>query len=580
MIRRLGALLAGLLVAATGYAFLPIGSFWESATMEFVTGDLCDTGVFPATPGDCSGDADNPDWSAEFVTALERWNSVVDRFNFTSDGGGVGDATAICELGDFFNPNSNSAFFDTQFCGSEFGETTLAVSRSTVTATDARILRNIVVFNSVFDWGAYDGANQFIPDDFRRVAVHEQGHSLGLGHSTIDDDPEPIMTASVGDTTAPQPDDLLGLDYLYGPQHNDLDKDLVHDVLLRHNADGRFVLHRLASRGLASTDLVGVNKKTFWSTVATNDFDGDGGADIMLRHTDGRWRLYLTDGPAIKDSGLIDLKKSPNWQAVAVADFDGDDDSDVLLRRTDTGKWRVTTLAGLATEKDRAVSMRQSLNWDYVGVGDFDRDGKADILLRNTVTRRWRLYFMNGTSISDEKSVDLPANPVWNPVAVRDFTGDGRTDVLLRHSNTGRWKLFELRGSTVVQKGQVALKQNLNWELQSNADMNFDGRADVLMRNKVSGDWRLTYLNGLAVVDDWMVPLKTNLNWAIAGVGYFDRNLTPDILLRNTDDGRWVVYYMERYEFADDEFTTDINESKRLPMKKSAAWQPAFTEPL
>ena len=110
--------------------------------------------------------------------------------------------------------------------------------------------------------------------------------------------------------------------------------------------------------------------------------------------------------------------------------------------------------------------------------------------------------------------------------------------------------------------------------------MNFDGRADVLMRNKVSGDWRLTYLNGLAVVDDWMVPLKTNLNWAIAGVGYFDRNLTPDILLRNTDDGRWVVYYMERIEFADDEFTTDINESKSLPMKQSAAWQPAFTEPL
>lgn len=157
---------------------------------------------------------DGQDYASAFQEALDKWTNS-SAFKFTVAGQ---DAVDPC------SQDMNGVDFAAQPCSGGFNGTTLAVTESI--SSEGKFKRTGITFNNSKTWDIYTGPDQSA-NDFRRVAVHELGHALGLDHP--DDDPsgnnnglclssnasEPIMCSTAGDMEDPQQDDLNGVLYLY-----------------------------------------------------------------------------------------------------------------------------------------------------------------------------------------------------------------------------------------------------------------------------------------------------------------------------------------------------------------------------
>ncbi|MDB5396216.1 MAG: putative peptidase family [Rhodospirillales bacterium] len=142
-------------------------------------------------------------YSTDVSLSIASWNNV-SGFKFVD----TGNSADPCN-----NSGPNGATFGSTDCGSAFGATTLAVTTYTTTGRGFFIHAGIV-FNSSTPFGSYDGplrANV----DFKRVALHELGHVLGLDHETDPNIPA-IMAPNVSNLYQLQSDDIAGAVSLYG----------------------------------------------------------------------------------------------------------------------------------------------------------------------------------------------------------------------------------------------------------------------------------------------------------------------------------------------------------------------------
>ncbi|MFG1842566.1 FG-GAP repeat domain-containing protein, partial [Micromonospora sp. NPDC049175] len=125
----------------------------------------------------------------------------------------------------------------------------------------------------------------------------------------------------------------------------------------------------------------------------TNDFDGDGDADVLARQVSTKdLHLYGGNGSGGFQSGT-GAAFSNNWSAfdllLNAGDFDGDGDADVLARNATTKDlhlYRGNGSGGFQSGTGTAVSNNWG-NFDMVfPAGDFDGDGDPDILARLATT--------------------------------------------------------------------------------------------------------------------------------------------------------------------------------------------------
>jgi hypothetical protein len=108
----------------------------------------------------------------------------------------------------------NNVFFDDTIYGSRFGSNTLAVTLSY--RSGSRIVESDVIFNTAISFDSYRGALRRTID-FRRVAIHEFGHVLGLGHPDEGGQSRvAVMNSIVSNVELPQTDDTGGVRALYG----------------------------------------------------------------------------------------------------------------------------------------------------------------------------------------------------------------------------------------------------------------------------------------------------------------------------------------------------------------------------
>ena len=273
------------------------------------------------------------------------------------------------------------------------------------------------------------------------------------------------------------------------------------------------------------------------------DYDGDGRADVLLRHTDRSWRYYAMDGLAVVgEPARVSMTPKPEWHWAGAGDFNGDGRDDVLLRRAD-GPWVYYPLDGhrVLVEERGWANLTRNLDWRVAGVGDFNGDGRDDMLLRR-MDGVWVYYPMNGRRVVAEERgwANLPRDTGWRMAGIGDFNGDRRDDVLLRHED-GAWRYYPMNGRRVVadQRGTPQLTDSLAWQAVGIGDFNGDGQDDVLLRHS-GGGWRVQAMadGKVLTVGSGPVDLPGDWAWRMAGVGDVDGDGRDDVLLRHVD-GRW-----------------------------------------
>ncbi|HLB31128.1 MAG TPA: matrixin family metalloprotease [Gammaproteobacteria bacterium] len=165
-------------------------------------------------------------WNDAFRNAMTKWTNT-NQFRFTEA------STTTVDPCIEHNPPQNSASFTIQLCDeTEWGASTIALAYTFFdTVGDEQLIRQGgIIFNDVVLWDVYDGVWGVEPHtfnggpvgDFRRVALHELGHIIGLSHPL--DNPLVIMRETIPDPPDDlvnlQPDDIAGAAAIY-----DLDSD-------------------------------------------------------------------------------------------------------------------------------------------------------------------------------------------------------------------------------------------------------------------------------------------------------------------------------------------------------------------
>lgn len=152
----------------------------------------------------------NATYTPPIVAAMQQWNDVM---------GTVRLEGRVAAPGSYALGNGvNEIAMDSKADDEDFGENTLAITMSYRMGNEKT--EADIVFNTAYTWDSYRGALRSNRMDIQRVAAHELGHVLGLGHP---DEAEPVqsvvalMNSKISSSVeSPRTDDINGIRSLYG----------------------------------------------------------------------------------------------------------------------------------------------------------------------------------------------------------------------------------------------------------------------------------------------------------------------------------------------------------------------------
>ena len=189
-----------LLMAGSGRAYFSQGRHWPANGTIVMHLEL-------GSPSTALLDGSR-DWDSVAESALGMWNPYLNGVSFS----GRRDSSAISSG----NGLNTMSFADDVF-GEPFGSGVVAVTQTFYSPRNNTITEADIVFNKGRTWNSYRGNQRSGVLDFRRVALHELGHVLGLDHP--DDHSQSVsavMNSHVSNVDSLQADDINGALSLYG----------------------------------------------------------------------------------------------------------------------------------------------------------------------------------------------------------------------------------------------------------------------------------------------------------------------------------------------------------------------------
>ncbi len=144
------------------------------------------------------------DWDAAARDAINLWNPLLQRVQLK--------VVPLAGPAGYDNGH-NELYFDAKMYGQSFPSGVLAVTA--ISSDRGSRIETDIIFNKTQAWEIYNG-KLTLATDFRRVAVHELGHVLGLGHPDLAGQTvSAIMNSTESDLEVPTADDAAGIHALY-----------------------------------------------------------------------------------------------------------------------------------------------------------------------------------------------------------------------------------------------------------------------------------------------------------------------------------------------------------------------------
>jgi hypothetical protein len=242
--------------------------------------------------------------------------------------------------------------------------------------------------------------------------------------------------------------------------------------------------------------------------VGSGDFDSDGTADLLWRHTDGSFYVWFMDGPQVRGHGFLPWA-GPEWTVLAVNDFTGEGGADIVMRRDSDGAIVIWQIAGLSLGRVVTAGNLPTATWSLAATGDFNGDGRADFLWRDAAGAFYVWitgsggFNSNVLSLADQGALPNPGLE-WSVMAAVDMDGDGKADILFRRTTDGANYLWRMNGKAIAS--QAALPAvGTEWSVALVGDFNGDGRNDIFFRRNDGVNY-VWLMNDTAIVDQGTLP--------------------------------------------------------------------------
>lgn len=377
------------------------------------------------------------------------------------------------------------------------------------------------------------------------VLAHELGHNLGLNHSRRQDAIGGTFDYALGHGVDGEFATVMAYTSAFQARKIKLLSNPnvacgeFECGISRADPDGADAVHainQVASQVAGYVDAVVADS----GTAKASDSDGDGFADLLLRHADGSLMLNTMHGPTVISTRAVRLEGAADHQLIAHADFNADRRADLLMRSTVDGSWQLLELEGANVVSSRQPEITRNPAWQPAGTGDFNGDGFPDLLLRHAAGN-WFIYFMREAALAGSAAVEgLPPDDALRLVAASDLNGDGRTDLVTRDA-LGAWTLHIMDGALVTTSVSLPLKKSLDWRVVDSADFDGDQLDDLLLRYS-NGDWMIYSLGAGDQPERRFPNLDAEPDWTFAAAGDFSGDGVADVLLRHNARGSWKLF--------------------------------------